>query len=161
MTTAHEINGVPGTLQAANNDGSGALWTSELRDLGSGERMRVEVRYSRIGSNKHRSFGITGSIYRGRRPYACGCLHADIEKHFPELAYLIDYHLCDDEGPLHYLANTTYWAEQGEFDKARRAAHWPGATEDQLQSRTALALRLPEFLERFRAALSDAALLDT
>lgn len=160
MNTEHTIAGVPGKLEAAHADGSGAIWTSEVRNINARERMRVEVRYSRVCNNKHRSFGITGSIYRNGRLDVCGCLHDEIAAHFPELAYLIDFHLCDDAGPLHYLANTTFWAEQGEFDNARKSAHWMDATEDQLLSRDALALRLPAFLQRYRVALTEAGLMD-
>jgi hypothetical protein len=60
-------------------------------------------------------FAITGSIYKaGRRAgsayMAGGCIHEEIEKHCPELAYLIKWHLCGKDKPMHYVANTVYHA---------------------------------------------------
>lgn len=42
-----------------------------------------------------------------------GCIHDEVAKHFPELAHLIKWHLSSTDGPMHYVANTVYWAEQG------------------------------------------------
>jgi len=151
----HEVNGVLGTLSPANADGSGTYWTSDFRQIGDGERMQVYVRYSRYGGKKHASFAVTAEIRRGRKVDACGCLHDEIREHFPELAPLLRFHLLDDTGPLHYIANTTYWARQGELDHARKSACWPDATEAQLLSETALTARLPALLNEFRAMLAE------
>jgi hypothetical protein len=39
-----------------------------------------------------------------------GCIHEDIAKHFPELMPYIKWHLTSTDGPMHYLANTLYHA---------------------------------------------------
>jgi hypothetical protein len=149
METKHEINGVPGTLTPYNADGSGADWASDFRQIGN-VRMQVYISYARYGRNKHASFSATAEIRR-----ACGCLHDEIREHFPELAPLVRFHLFDDTGPLHYIANTKYWAAQGEIAAARKSACWPDATEEQLLSDTALNARLPALLDEFRAMLAD------
>lgn len=62
-------------------------------------------------------FSVTGTVERqNRRPnediIAGGCLHDEIRKHFPELAGLIRWHLCDDDGvPMHHEANAAFWAQ--------------------------------------------------
>lgn len=155
METKHEINGVPGTLSPANADGSGTYWKSDFRQIADGERMQVYVRHSRYSNNKHASFGVTAEIRRGRKVDAYGCLHDEIRAHFPELAPLLRFHLFDDTGPLHYIANTTYWAGQGELDHARKSARWPDATEEQLLSEAALNARLPALVGEFREMLAD------
>lgn len=71
--------------------------------------IRVDMRYDDECGNGHNTFSITGSINEGRGT-ACGCIHDDIEKHFPELSHLIKWHLCSSDGPLHYIANTLYHA---------------------------------------------------
>lgn len=84
------------------------------------------VRHDDRHANGHNTFTITGELYTpyayrgeptvthksGKKLWlsACGCLHDDIEKHFPELAPLIKWHLCSTDGPMHYIANTTYHA---------------------------------------------------
>lgn len=158
METKHEINGVPGTLSPANDDGPGTYWKSDFRQIGDGERMQVYVHYSRYGGNKHASFAVTAEIRRGRNPDAYGCLHDEIREHFPELAPLLRFHLFDDTGPLHYIANTKYWAAQGEIATARKSACWPDATEAQLLSDTALNARLSALLNEFREMLADTGL---
>jgi hypothetical protein len=69
-------------------------------------------------------FSITASVRKpwkvayGDDPWvACGCLHDEIREHFPVLAPLIRWHLCDQSGtPIHYLANSLYHLEQGKVD---------------------------------------------
>ena len=81
-----------------------------------GERANliVNVRYDDKCNNGHNTFAITGEIkvigrrYRDGDCEACGCLHEDIEKAFPELKEAIQYHLCSSDGPMHYIANTLY-----------------------------------------------------
>lgn len=81
-----------------------------------GRRYRITavVRYDDSCGNGHNSFSITGQIDRfdGRRWFedAGGCIHDKIAKHFPGLRGLLKWHLCSADGPLHYIANTTYHA---------------------------------------------------
>lgn len=93
-------------------------WRSESRDCsseyGGKSVLVVEIRFDDNCKNGHESFAITGVVYRSDRllgdPLACGCLHDDIERFFPELAPLIKWHLTSTDGPMHYVANTVYHA---------------------------------------------------
>jgi hypothetical protein len=66
--------------------------------------------------NSNAYFSTTGEILRhaknGRKVSdACGCIHDDIIKHFPQLQLLVDIHLSDEDGvPMHAYANAAYWA---------------------------------------------------
>lgn len=73
------------------------------------------LRYDDQCGNGHNSFSITGAItnssIRGEdKTECCGCIHEEIVKHFPEFNHLIKWHLFDSKGPMHYLANTLYFA---------------------------------------------------
>jgi hypothetical protein len=77
--------------------------------------MHVTVRFDDECKNGHMSFSITAEVYtneslRRRDCAACGCMHEEIERVFPELAPLIKWHLTSTDGPLHYIANTVYHA---------------------------------------------------
>ena len=73
----------------------------------------TRLRYDDECGNGHNSFSITGDIYRlgkSHNPEVCGCIHDEIAEHFPEFKHLIKWHLTASDGPMHYLANTTYHA---------------------------------------------------
>ena len=72
----------------------------------------VEVRYDDECGNGHNTFAITGDIYAVDkcRWISGGCLREEIEKHFPELAHLIKWHLVSSDGPMYYIQNTVYQA---------------------------------------------------
>lgn len=89
----------------------------------------AKVRYDDECGNGHNTFSITGELYdrpsymrgepavdheSGKRLWlgACGCLHDEIAKRFPELAPLIKWHLTSSDGPMHYIANTVYHADE-------------------------------------------------
>jgi hypothetical protein len=74
--------------------------------------MNVHIRYDDECGNGHNSFSITGEIiYESwKNPEVCGCIHEEIEKYFPELKKYIKWHLFNSDGPMHYIANTTYHA---------------------------------------------------
>jgi hypothetical protein len=122
MEKAHSINGVYGRLFVVKNPGVRApgcfdaqKWVSESRPVmgyGAGGTLTVEIRYDDECSNKYNSFAITAHVItpRSRDWEACGCLHEDIARVFPELAPLIQWHLFDANGPMHYVANTLYHA---------------------------------------------------
>jgi hypothetical protein len=125
MEKAHSINGVNGRLFVVKNPGVRAdgcfdaqKWVSESRPItgyGAGGTLTVEIRYDDQCENKHNSFAITAHVItpRSRRMgdwEACGCLHEDIARVFPELESLIKWHLFDANGPMHYVANTIYHA---------------------------------------------------
>jgi hypothetical protein len=79
--------------------------------------IRATVRHDDECGNGHNTFSITGEIYiPGRRDCeACGCIHEEIAKYFPELAPFLKYHLMSTDAPLHYIANTLYWIK-GEYE---------------------------------------------
>lgn len=83
----------------------------------NGQRYRIIaiVRYDDQCGNGHNSFSITGNIdrYDGYWRNNCGgCIHDEITKHFPELESYIKWHLCSSDGPMHYIANTVYHADE-------------------------------------------------
>ncbi|UVK46769.1 hypothetical protein BPNPMPFG_002477 [Mesorhizobium sp. AR07] len=86
-----------------------------IKDYGKGATIRAELRFDDNCKNGHATFAITAEIrdpavIRDRGIVACGCLHDDIAKAFPELAPLIRWHLVSTDGPMHYIANTVYMA---------------------------------------------------
>ena len=123
-------------------------------------KLTATVRYDDQCGNGHNSFGITGAQYRKRRngtweEDCFGCMHETIIKHFSELAPYIKWHLCSSDGPMHYLANTTYHAMSGNLDHARSTAIWPDATLEDLQDQDKLEARLPGLLEEFKQAVES------
>ncbi len=96
---------------------------------GRGAQIKAEVRFDDSCRNGHNSFAITGEIYiPGRRDCeACGCLHEEIAKAFPELEPFLKWHGCAADEPMHYVGNTVYHASdrdcwglrKGEFKQMR------------------------------------------
>ena len=75
------------------------------------------VRFDDDCGNGHCTFSVTGSVLKSdkqraqRDPtYMCGCIHDVLAVAFPELAPVIQYHLFDTNGPMHYVTNTVYLA---------------------------------------------------
>lgn len=55
-------------------------------------------------------FSITAAIWRNGREDSFGMLHDMIRDRFPELEYLLKWHLTDIDGiPMHYIADGTFW----------------------------------------------------
>jgi len=95
---------------------------------GKPETIIVKVRYDDECGNGHNSFAITADIYttdrqpgeetikhaEGRTLWlnSCGCQHDEVAKRFPNLAPLVKWHLFDSTGPMHYIANTVYHADE-------------------------------------------------
>lgn len=131
----------------------------EYIEAGRAYRIRAEYRFDDDCRNGHNTFTITGTIDRRSGSLWCddsgGCLHDEIRKHFPELAPYIKWHLVSTDGPMHYIANTVYHAEQGSLDYARSTAVWPDAGLDQLKDVDALKNRLPALLQDFQAAMES------
>ena len=88
-----------------------------FRPLGDDRRIRAKYGMHYIKGNKRPYFSITADIQdklaNGRwYDSGGGCCHDEIAEAFPELADLIPWHLCDDDGsPMYYIANAIYWAE--------------------------------------------------
>jgi hypothetical protein len=129
--------------------------TKMIQYEGQTRKMTVSLRFDDECKNGHDSFGITADIGRSDNPVACGCLHSEIRAHFPELAKYIKWHLTSTDGPLHYFANTIYWAEEGNLDYARSCAVWEDATLEQLGDKIQLADRLSSLMEEFKTAMEE------
>jgi hypothetical protein len=113
------MHGVKGTITDTNRTKitDPQVFKTEWREYGEGAqkmRVRAEVRFDDSCKNGHQSFAITGTTHYADGGYwredSCGCIHGEIAQHFPELAHLIRWHLVDTDGPMHYVANTTYLA---------------------------------------------------
>ena len=74
--------------------------------------LSVKLRFDDVCRNGRETFSITGEVRRPDRHdvEACGCLHEDIARVFPELEPLIKWHLTSTDGPMHYIANTCHHA---------------------------------------------------
>jgi len=79
---------------------------------GNGANITATIRFDDNCGNGHNSFSITGEIRRpGTRDCkACGMLHDEIGKAFPEILPLLKWHLMSTDGPMHYISNARYWA---------------------------------------------------
>jgi len=110
--------------------------------------------------NGHNTFSATIGVYEvhnGTRGEWCegGANNDLIARVFPEYAKYLRWHLVSSNGPLHYIANTTYHAGDNErdLDAARHAAVWPDATDEDLISpglKERLEARLPKIMEDFK-----------
>ena len=89
-----------------------AVFGRPIKGYGKDAKLSVELRFDDNCDNGHESFAITAEVRRPGRcdVEACGCLHEDIAKVFPELAPLIKWHLTSTDGPMHYIASTRYHA---------------------------------------------------
>lgn len=111
-------------------------FTRPAKGWGKGATISATVRFDDEHKNGHNTFAITGEIRdpkerRDNGIVACGCLHEEIAKAFPELAPLIKWHLTSADGPLHYIANTIYHA--GDRDHNGKRAGEPWAWDDAVQ----------------------------
>lgn len=120
----HTINGVRGRLFALRvppapwkpGTWGNQTWVSERRRVkgyGRDAVMHVDMRFDDNCRNGHNTFAITAEVRSPTRGFeAGGCMHDEIAVVFPELAPLILWHLCSTDGPMHYVANTVYHADE-------------------------------------------------
>ena len=132
----------------------------ELRKvLENGNILKVELNFHKLKGNSCRYFSITGEETTSRGRFeAGGCIHEEIGEAFPDLVPYFKWHLCSEDGPMHYVANTLYWVEQNNLDAARNCAIWPEATVEELRSpnlKEMLNDRLPGLLIEFREAMES------
>lgn len=79
----------------------------------------INIRLNDECKNGHQDFSITGTIYEhGKRSdsafLAGGCIHEEIEKHFPEFTPFVRLHLCDYKGiPMYAVENGFYHLKNG------------------------------------------------
>lgn len=135
---AHEMHGVPGRMMPRHvkTDAlwSAQEWVSERRrapeyDDTDAAVIWTKIRYDDQCGNGHNSFSVTATVTTKRgRGIAGGCMHDAVARYFPELAHLIPWHLCSNDGPMHYVENTVYLA--GERDYNGRRAGEPSAWQD-------------------------------
>lgn len=112
--------GVPGRMHNRVLDTDTGLFRNQkfvsygraIDGYGKDAKLSVEIRFDDECGNKHQTFAITAEVRRPRENdvEACGCLHDDIAAVFPEFAPLIKWHLMNTDGPMYYIANTTYHA---------------------------------------------------
>ena len=115
---AIEVFGVPARAFNVVTASDGRILNQTIkasRQINAHERLVVDLRFDDNCNNGHESFAITADLYDSRQKregglVACGCLHDDIAKHFPEFARLIPWHLTSTDGPMHYIANTVFLA---------------------------------------------------
>ena len=86
--------------------------TRTYSENGNSYRITVELRFDDECRNGHETFAITADIRENGREYMGGCCHDEIVLRFPELAHLIKWHCVSTDGPMHYLANTVYHADE-------------------------------------------------
>lgn len=124
-----------------------------------GYKLNVYVRFDDSCKNGHNSFSITSDLYKGNRLESYGCQHELVSKHFPELRKYIKWHLTSTDGPLHYIANTMYFVELGQFESARISAVMPNCPDSFFSSKKslkkALSVRLPELMIEFKKDMEE------
>ena len=80
---------------------------------GPGHNIRVTAGAHYLKGNRLPYFSVTGEIWKDGRTRdceACGCIHDDILRHWPELASVVALHLSDYTGePSYAEANGWYW----------------------------------------------------
>jgi len=155
-----------------------------ITGYGIGAQITATVRFDDQCENGYNTFSITADV-RTPSSYdseACGCLHNEVAKAFPELEPFLKWHMCSTDGPLHYIENTMYWlgrrgysrwdneragrtsgpSDPPIFKHAKKTAIWPDMPESFIVTETsisntgvqkALTDRLPALLVEFRRAI--------
>ena len=104
-----------------------AVFGRPTKGYGTNASISVKLRFDDSCRNGHETFSITAEVRRPNRRdvEACGRLHDDIARVFPELALLIKWHLTSTDGPMHYVANTCYHAGDRDCNSLRRGERKP------------------------------------
>ena len=104
-----------------------AVFGRPIEGYGNGATLSVKLRFDDNCRNGHETFSITAEVRRPGRcdVEACGCLHDDIARVFPELQPLIKWHLTSTDGPMYYIANTCYDAGDRDYYGLRRGERKP------------------------------------
>ncbi len=109
----------------------------------NGESITVEISLNDECHNGHQDFHITGEIYQAGKPktdrymIACGCVHDEILKHFPEFDIFVRLHGCDYKGiqsaavenGFYFLRNGFNSKSTGEAFKAEYCAYYRLTTQ--------------------------------
>jgi hypothetical protein len=72
--------------------------------LKNGNEIKADFHIEKLGS-QNPYFSVTGESY-----YGGGCSRREIQEVFPKYARYIKWHLMTFESPMHYIANSLYWA---------------------------------------------------
>lgn len=158
LTRPFTLLGIEGQL--VQTPGKGGLWVQQAfmatREFkGQGGLFHIMVSYDRgHESNTKNHFAIVGD-FDGSTGFM---KEEECAKFWPELEHLVTWHISTEGEPFHYVANTLYYAQQGELDKARWTARWPDAPEGVMFGspealEQALLERLPYLKEEFRQVL--------
>lgn len=120
---------------------------------------RLTLAFDDRHGNGHNTFSINCERWRFLR-HKKDLVETDrsfetIQRLFPGYEKYLKWHLVSTDGPLHYLANTRYWVEEGNLDYARSTAVWPDATLEELADEEALKARLPALMEEFKADMES------
>jgi len=86
-------------------------YTTTWIEAGKTHTLTATVRYDDECRNGHNTFSITGVLLVDCRWASGGCLHELIAEKLPELVSLIKWHLCSSDGPLGYVDDTMYLAD--------------------------------------------------
>lgn len=149
-------------------------WRVEFEEDGRPYVLVAKVRHDDECGNGHNTFSVTATLYgpdripgerttknaAGRTLWMCGggCMHDDVARRIPELAPFIKWHMVGTDGPMHYVANTRYHADNGDLAAARVCAVWPDATDEELTApglEDRLMARLPALMAEFKAAVES------
>lgn len=117
----------------------------------------INLRYDDRCGNGHNTFSITVDIISSNgRKIGGGCQHDLIAQKWPSLAPLLKFHLVSSDGPIHYIANSKFWAECGNLTNFRSAAIWQDADLDDMNDpnlEQVLNDRLPKIMVDFQEAM--------
>jgi len=127
------------------------------KQISKNRLLTVTVRFDDHCGNGSNDLAVTGEVttLSKKTMFEGGCIHDTIAKHFPELKEAITYHLCSTDGPMHYIANTMYWAKKGNLEYARRTAKAPDTTLEQLLDKEWLEERLPSLLNNLHKIVTN------
>jgi len=153
-------------------------------------RVIAHFRYGDGCGNGHNTFSATCSLYEDTQSHirtnpsktrqgtgtdyrlvACGQQHDLIKELFPDLEKYLKWHLASTDGPLHYIANSLYWAGKNgwcdgkpndppNLEYFRSTAVWPDATQSVIDKprkvlERALGRRLPIVMREFMKAMQE------
>lgn len=90
------------------------------KQISKDKKITVNIRLNDECKNGHQDFSITGEVTERGRFEMGGCIHEEIEKHFPKFKIFINLHLADYEGiPVYAVENGFYHLRNG-FERAEK-----------------------------------------
>lgn len=94
-------------------------YTVNNAEYGQGT-LKIHIRYDDECGNGHNSFAITGELKTNKTELE-GCIHKEISALVADkqITDLIKWHLVSSDGPMHYIANTTFLASDKDHNGLR------------------------------------------